>query len=240
MNHPLARGVFAALAGCLLAAAAHAGLRDEIQVFTDDLAGVHEIGIELHMNTAAGAWRLSPEFSYGLTKTLTASIALPFNRDSGGRSDAAGVKVGLKWLPLAAEAGGSGWFLGAGAELARLKSRFDPVRSSIELRGIAGWRNPEWLFAVNPLVAWKRGGGADVAVAAKAARSVNQDLWVGLEYHSELGTTKRIARWCEQANDVFAVVDTRLGAWDLHFGIGRGLTPAAEAWTMKAIVGIPF
>jgi hypothetical protein len=36
------------------------------------------------------------------------------------------------------------------------------------------------------------------------------------------------------------VIDLQKGPIDVNFGVGHGLTGAAEKWVLKMIVGIPF
>ena len=132
----------------------------------------------------------------------------------------------------------SGWFLGVNSELSRLKRRFSQSRNSFELRGMAGYRNDDWLLAVNPLFGWSlspgyRGRSPDLSLATKVARTVKEGLAVGVEYYADLGTVARTRPVGEQANSLYAVVDWSGGGWDLNFGVGRGLNGSAQP-TMKA------
>ncbi len=240
--------------------AAHAELSDEIQVYTDDINDRGDFGLELHVNTTPKGrstpdypgeavphhgWRVTPEFSYGLGSGWEAGLYLPMNRDASGNTQLAGAKLRLKWLPVKPPDGEAGWFFGANGELSRLKKRFSESRSSFELRLMGGWRNPQWLFALNPVFGWKlsdglRSGTADLSLGVKVARTVARDVAMGLEYYADLGTTKRILPASQQASVLYAAVDARLGGWDINFGVGRGLTKSADDLTVKAIVGVPF
>ena len=252
----------AALLACLLGAAApaHAELSDEIQVYTDDINAKGEAGLELHINTSPKGrrtpdypgevtphhgWRLTPEFSYGLSSDWEAGLYLPMSRDANGNAQLAGVKLRLKWLPVKPEEGASGWFLGANGELSRLKKQFSESRTSLELRLIGGWRNADWLLALNPVFGWNLSDGlrsatADVSFGAKVARTVAKDTAVGLEYYADAGTTKRLAFNTQQAQVLYAAIDTRVLGADVNFGVGRGLNSVADKWTVKAIFGVPF
>ena len=125
-----------------------------------------------------------------------------------------------------------------------MKKQFSESRTSFELRLIGGWRNEDWLLALNPVFGWNLSDGlrsstADVSFGAKAARTVAKDLALGFEFYADAGTTKQRS-FARQPRTLYAVVDTRVKAVDLNFGIGRGLDSAADKWTVKAIFGIPF
>jgi hypothetical protein len=259
---PISRALCAALLGSLAAATspAQAELSDEIQVYTDDINHPGQFGLELHANTTRrgrripdypgevvpdGGWRFTPEFSYGLAPSWESGLYLPMNRDASGNSQLAGVKLRLKWLPGRPADGEAGWFFGVNGELSRLKARFSQSRSSFELRLMGGWRNADWLFALNPVFGWNLSDGlrsrtADVALGAKVARSVAKDVGLGFEYYSDLGTTRRIVPASQQGNTLYAAVDARVHGWDLNVGLGWGLTQSADDLTVKAIVGVPF
>jgi hypothetical protein len=250
----------AVLAGLLAAPAAHAALSDEIQVYTDDINAPGESGLELHLNTTPKGrrtpdypgevtphhgWRLTPEFSYGINGDWEAGLYLPLSRDASGNTQLAGAKVRLKWLPVKPADGESGWFFGANGELARMQKQFSESRTSAELRIMSGWRNADWLFALNPVLGWDLSDGmrsatAELSLGAKVARTVAKDVALGVEYYSDLGTTRRIMSWRQQANTVYAAVDAKLGRVDLNVGVGWGLTKSADDLTLKAIVGFPF
>jgi hypothetical protein len=254
----LAVGIFAA--ALALALPARAELSDEIQVYTDDINKPGEFGLELHANTTLRGRRtpdypgevvpdrgvrLTPEFSWGLSRDWEAGLYLPASRDASGNSQIAGAKLRLKWLPVRPEEGATGWFAGANGELSRLKKQFSESRSTFELRLMGGWRSPEWLLAVNPVFGWSlsdglRSAAADLSVGAKVARSVGGGVAAGLEYYSDLGTTRRLLAPGERAQVLYVALDARIGGWDFNAGIGHGLTHAADRTTLKAIVGIPF
>ena len=251
----------AALLACLGAVpAAHAELSDGIEVLTDDIQEAGQFGLGLHVNTTPKGrrtpgypgevvphrgWRVTPALSYGLTPSWEAGLSLPVSREVSGNTQLAGVKLSLKWLPVKPRDGEAGWFFGANGELARLKRQFSESRSSVELRLMGGWRNADWLFALNPVLGWNLSDGmrskaADVALGAKVARTVAKDVAVGLEYYSDLGTTQRIVPWQQQGNALYAALDAKVGRVDLNFAVGWGVTKSADDLTVKAIVGIPF
>lgn len=255
MRYRLASALIA-LAPCL----ASAVLIDEIQVYDDDINAPHVFGLELHANTTPEGrslpeypgevvpnhgLRLTPEFSYGLARAWEAGLYVPTSFDSAGRGSLAGWKLRLKWLPLHGDEGAAGWFAGANGELSRLQSKFSASRDTFELRTIGGYRADSWLVAVNPVFGWDlssgyRSGTPDFSLGVKATHNVADKVAVGAEYYSEMGPTSHILRLRDQANSLFAVIDTEFKSWGINFGIGRGLTGAADKWTVKAIFAIPI
>jgi hypothetical protein len=244
----------------LAPALAGASLIDEIQVYDDDINAPGVFGLELHANTTPDGrsvpdypgevvpnhgLRLTPEFSYGLTRAWEAGLYVPTSFDSSGNGSVAGWKLRLKWLPLHGDEGEAGWFAGANGELANLEDRYSASREAFELRTIFGYRAPEWLVAVNPVFSHDlspgyRAGAPDFSLGVKATHAVAGKVSVGAEYYSEMGTISHILPLSEQANTIFGVVDAQLGSWGLNFGIGRGLTGSADKWTVKAIFAIPL
>ena len=237
-----------------------AALSDEIQVYTDDINDPGEFGLELHLNTTPRGralpaypgeavpqhgWRLTPEFSYGLSPSLEAGLYLPTNRDAAGNTTLAGAKLRLKWMPVRGSAESGGWFLGANGELSRLAQRFSQSRDSFELRLMSGYRGADWLVAINPVFGWDlssgyRGRSPDFSLSGKVARNISPHVAIGAELYCELGTLGRILPASQQANTLYAAVDVKAGGWDINLGLGRGLTSAADAYTVKAIFGLPF
>ncbi len=238
-----------------------AALYDEIQVYTDDINAPGEFGLELHVNTTprgrsepayAGeavpnrGWRVTPEFSYGLSRDFEAGLYLPISRErSGGGTQLAGAKVRLKWVPVHAQDHG-GWFFGLNGELSRLQRRYAESRDGFELRTMLGWRNARWLVAVNPVLGWDlspgfRGNSPETGLSSKIARTLGDSGFaVGLEHYAGLGTLARTSPFGQQSSTLYTVVDYSGHGWELNFGVGRGLTSASDAWSIKAIVGFPF
>jgi hypothetical protein len=260
-TNPLLAGLLAAslIFGAAGMRNAHAELSDEIQVYTDDINEPGRFGLELHVNTTPKGrskpdypgevvpnhgWRLTPEFSYGLAPNWEAGLYLPASRDASGNTELAGAKVRLKWLPVKPADGEAGWFFGANGELSRLKKQFSESRTSAELRLMGGWRNRDWLFALNPVFGWNlsdglRSGTADLSLGTKIARTVARDVAVGIELYADAGTTKR-PTLRDQAQTLYGTIDAEVGGWSINFGVGRGLTHSADKLTVKAIVGVPF
>jgi hypothetical protein len=244
----------------LLAAPARAALPDEIQVYADGINAPGEFGVELHVNatpkgrrapefanevTPHHGLRVTPELSWGLTRTLEAGFYLPYTRDAEGRVLFGGPKARLKWLPLQPGEDGKGWFAGANGEYSWLNRNFEQETRRLELRPIVGWKNAEWLFAANPVLDWalngpERDGRPTFSPSLKAARTIAPGLALGVEYYAGLGPFGRPAPREERPQTLYFAVETECTPLPLHFGIGRGLNGAADKWTVKAIVEFSF
>jgi hypothetical protein len=248
------------LALLLSPALSRAALSDEIQVYDDDINAPRAFGLEVHVNgTPSGrstpdypgevvpnhGIRVTPEFSYGLTRSWEAGLYVPSSFDSAGRGSLAGWKLRLKWLPVHGDEGEASWFAGANGELSRLQQKYSASRDAFELRTIGGYRADSWLIAVNPVFGWDlspgfRSGTPDFSLGVKATHKVAEKVSLGAEYYSEMGTLSHILPLREQSNALFAVVDAEFKSWGINFGVGRGLTGAADKWTVKAIFAIPL
>jgi len=256
----IARAAAALLLLALAAAPARAVLPDEIQVYTDDINAPGEFGLELHLNTTPGAGRppsfpgevttrhglrATPEFSWGLTRTLEFGLYLPFERDGDDRLLFGGPKARLKWLPLKPGEGGTGWFAGLNWEYAALNRNFETATRTLELRPILGWRGREWLLAANPVVDWnlngpERRGRPDFNPSFKVARTVAEGLVLGFEYYADLGPLGRPLPGAQQAHTLYFAIETTRTPVPLHFAIGRGLKDDSDKWTVKMILEFSF
>lgn len=245
----------------LLAAAlpSRAALQDEVQVYDDSINARGERGLELHVNTTPRGratpdypgevtpqhgLRITPEFSYGLGHGLEAGLYLPVNTQSGGKTELAGLKLRMKWLPFEA-VDGVGGFGGLNVELSRLAQRYSFSRWGAEARFIAGWRNADWLLAANPTLEFdlsdgQRGNRPGLSLGLKAARQVLPGLAAGLEVYTDTGPLGRRLPWQQQDNRVFVALDVDQKPWVFNLGVGRGITEAADRWTVKAIFELPF
>ena len=250
---------WALLALGTLATAARADLKDEIQVYADDINAPGEFHLELHLNatpsgrstpgypgeiTPAHAIRLTPEFSYGISQDWEAGLYLPTLRDGNGSLYVAGAKLRMKWLPIQPHEG-SGAFAGLNVELSQVAARFELDRRSLEARPMLGWRSPEWLVAFNPTLDFALAGPgrsrpADFSPSIKVARTVTDWAAVGLEYYSDLGPVTEIESFGQQMRTLFVAIDVDRKPWVFNFGIGRGFGAENDAWTVKAIFEIPL
>jgi hypothetical protein len=62
--------------------------------------------------------------------------------------------------------------------------------------------------------------------AARLARKLDPDLFVGLEYYADFGEIGRFGKRSDQQHTLFALTDFKLGVFSVNFGLGYGLTPA--------------
>jgi hypothetical protein len=233
---------------------------DEIQVYTDDINKPGEYGLELHMNTTPAGrstpnypgdsiprhgFRLTPEFSYGLTRDFEAGLYLPTVRDADGSLSAAGVKLRLKWLPLKPEEGAEGFYGGVNFELARVDQRYSQTPLASEVRMIGGYRAEKWLIGINPILDFDlspgyRNGGPDFVFGLKAMREVLPGISLGTEYYTAVGKLTHPLPHSLQENTLYLVMDYDRKPWVFNFGVGRGMTGATDQWTVKAIFDVPF
>lgn len=239
---------------------AAAALPDEIQVYVDDLNDPGRYSLELHANAtpvgvtapqypgeavAAHGVRLTPEFAYGLTPDLEAGLYLPLIHPAGDGVHDAGFKLRLKWIPLKQPHQEAGFFAGLNGEWSDVAYRYEAARRGLELRPIWGWRNAEWLLAVNPvldlaLAGPQRSQPPSFQPQGKVARTVAPGLAAGIEYYTDLGAISGTAPWSAQQHTLYLALDVDRAPWNFNIGIGRGLTPATDRWTFKVIFEIPL
>ncbi|MDR3416153.1 MAG: hypothetical protein P4L83_08205 [Nevskia sp.] len=249
----------AALAATLAGAAAHAELEDEIQVYTDDINKPGEFHLELHVNntpegrsapdypgevTPNHGTRINPEFSYGLTDALEAGMYIPTNLQSNGAYSVAGSKLRLKWMPVRPGEHG-GWYAGENVELSDLAKKYSESRLTMEFRTIGGYHDDTWLIAFNPIFDLNLSPDTDrrnpdFNIGLKVSRRIFQGVLLGPEYYSDFGHVRHFDSWGAQNNMLYLVTDVDRGPLPFQFGVGRGLTPATDKWTVKAIFEIPF
>ena len=246
---------------CLLAGAAVAALAaqpamatDEIQVYNAGIAAPGQFTIQQHLNyvplgvkdppfpgglISHNSVNGTPEFAYGVTDWWELGLYLPFAiKDQQFLSDA----FKLRTLFVSPNAEQRNLFYGVNFEFSNTTPRFSQSRFGMEIRPIIGVRNADWEFIVNPIVdiSFGRYGEADFAPAARLARKVAPETYVGLEYYSDFGEIGNFARLQDQQHTLFAVTDFKLGVFDVDFGVGYGLTPASDRWVVKTIIGYAF
>ena len=260
-NKQLRSSASAIIASIVLLAAtpAHA-ITDEIQVYTDDINKPHELGLELHVNTTPSGrstpdypgdsppWhglRLTPEFSYGLSETFEGGLYLPSVLDADGNYSVAGFKLRLKWIPQKPGEGASGWYYGVNWELSDVNKKFSESRYATELRTIGGYRGPDWLIGINPIFDWDlspghRGGGPDFILGVKAMHDIARGIALGAEYYNSVGKLNHPLPHDLQDETLYLAMDFDRKPWVFNIGIGKGLTSAADNWTVKAIFEIPL
>jgi hypothetical protein len=248
-----------ALVAALAAGPGHATLQDGIDVDDDGTSAPGQARVQWQVNTTPSgrgvpaypgevpplhAVRITPEVSWGIAPAAEVALSVPTVVRPDGRYEAAGAKVNVKWVPLR-PVDGVGAFAGVKAELGHLAFRYSQSPTSLETRFIAGWRNADWLLAVNPALAFGLSPGwrarrPDLALAVKVARNVRPGIAGGVELYATPGPLGRALSWREQDNRIFLALDVDRKPWIFNVGVGRGLTPAADRWTLKAIFELPL
>jgi hypothetical protein len=246
--------------GLTLAAAGGARAADEeIQVYMDEMNARGAFGLDLHLNDVASGdavpdapggqialhrFRLTPEWSYGLTKDLELGLYLPLATVEGnGRVQAAGIKGRVKFIAPKAE--GQDWWAGLNFEIGRVNHTLDVNPWNAELKGIWGMRKGRWTLGLNAnldfAVAGPDKGPATLEIATKLGWRVRPGLDVGIESYNGVGEITSLGRrLSRQDQATYAVIDKSLGKWDLNFGVGHGYGGASDGWVLKAVVGVPI
>jgi hypothetical protein len=246
----------AGLAGALVLLASPQAARatDEIQVYNAAIAEVGQFTIQQHLNYVANGQKEppfpggipshnslngTPEFAYGVTDWWELGLYLPFSvQNQQFLSDA----FKLRTLFVSPHAADRNFFYGVNFEFSYEMPRFSQTRFGLEIRPIVGVRNSAYEFIVNPIVdvGFGRYGEVDFAPAARVARKVGDDLFVGLEYYADFGEIGKFRNLPDQSHTLFAVTDFKVGDFGVNFGVGYGLTPASDRLVVKTIIGYAF
>ncbi|HEX5392059.1 MAG TPA: hypothetical protein VFW68_02175 [Rhodocyclaceae bacterium] len=257
---PFRKLLAAGLLFLLQASLAHAALSDEIQVYTDDLTEQGGFGVELHVITLPKGRKepdyqgesvpyhslyTTAELSWGLTPTTDIGLYIPGVRDgTTGRIELAGLKGRFKWLPVKGDEINGGWFSGVNFELGNVAHQYNQVRTNLEVRFMAGWRDANWLLGINPVLGYELSdnpaGHPGYGFGLKATRRVAPGIALGTEYYTDRGNIGHTLPWEQQDNRLFLVMDYDRKPWNFNFGIGRGFTHAADKLTIKTIFELPF
>lgn len=230
---------------------------EEIQVYMDEMNHAGESGVDIHQNyvfsgnavpdypgaqTPTHVFRLTPEFSYGLTDNFELGAYILSSRDALNNLNIDGEKLRLKYI--AAKQAGQSYFVGANFEIGSVAHRVDQNPWAAQLKGIYGVRTGRWTFAVNPNASWVVSGPIATPVTleidTKLAYEIKQDDAVGLESYNGMGSINNPFHPGQQNQDLYLVLDTILNGFDWNFGLGRGFSSISDKWVAKAIVSIPF
>jgi hypothetical protein len=237
-----------------LLAASPAAASDEIQVYTGEIAGPREWTLQQHLNYGLrartgrdypgalpnrGTVNGTPELAYGVTDWYELGLYAPFAVHED-RFYPGGAKI--RNLFVTPDAGNRAFFYGLNTELSWAPHRFSRSLWNLEFRPIIGVHTGRWEIASNPIVDFGIGGHQPSAFlpANRVSYAVTETLSFGAESYSDFGSPGRFASFNNQAHQIFAVTDVRLGAFDINIGIGRGLTPASDRWAVKTIFGFAF
>jgi hypothetical protein len=230
-------------------------VHDEIQVYNAEIAAVGQWTYQQHLNYAAvgqsqpevpggflsnHALQGTPEFAYGLTDWWEAGFYLPFAVDGDSQFLSDGAKI--RSLFVVPDAAKRSFFYGINFELGYELPRFSSTPWGLEIRPIIGVRNKEWEFIVNPIVdvSFGSGGEADFAPAARLARNLGEDRFIGLEYYADFGKIGSFLPLQQQDQQLFAVADFRISKIDVELGAGYGFTTGSDRFVLKAILGYAF
>jgi hypothetical protein len=118
-----------------------------------------------------------------------------------------------------------------------------PAPWNTEIKAIAGWHSGPWRVAANVNVDTAlsaNGGPATVEVTSRLARDIGHDIALGVEAYDTLGRISRPGPLNYFEQSVYLTADVPAPGFDLHVGVGRGLTSAADPWVVKAILGFKF
>jgi hypothetical protein len=110
---------------------------------------------------------------------------------------------------------------------------------NMEIRPIVGRRKGDYEFIINPIVdlGFGHNGDAIFAPAARFARKFGENFSLGVEYYTDLGPIQNFVPFNEQQHNIYAVVDFKIGRFDVDAGIGYGLTPGSDRVMAKMIIG---
>jgi hypothetical protein len=251
-------GLIAVSAAALFAATPALAGPEEIQVYMDELDAPGELGLDVHANYVPSGGqvgdypgeqqsvhrlRITPEFSYGLTRNLEFGAYLPLaTLDNHGQFGIDGIKFRLKYILPRAER--QKWFVGANFEIGRVDHQLDINPYNAEFKVIAGMRAGRWTIAGNAsidfTVSGPEPGPASLEIASKVNYSLSERVALGVENYSGLGEFRSLGHFGASEQASYVTIDTRLRRWDLNFGVGRGYGSNPDKWIVKAVIGVPI
>jgi hypothetical protein len=228
---------------------------DEIQLYNAEIAEVGQFTVQQHLNyTLNGhtqpdfpgglvpnhALNGTPEFAYGVTDWFELGLYIPWAVNAGDQFLSNAIK--LRTLFVTPDAAKKDFFYGLNFEYDFPTPPFGQTRFAMEIRPIIGWRNPQWEFIVNPIVdlSFGRLGEFDFVPAARLARKLGDDFFLGVEYYADLGAPGSFPSFQQQQHQVFGVVDFKVGVIDVDFGVGYGITSGSDRLVAKTILSYAF
>lgn len=230
---------------------------DEIQVYTDEMNEPGQYGVELHLNyvpkgskevshdgeiASNHRFQATPEFSYGITKSLEAGLYVPTAISSDGNFYATGLRPRLKYIHPQAE--GSVFFWGLNTEFGYSTLKVTDTMWGMEIRPIMGVRTDKWLVSFNPIIdiPLSKGGmhAAAFEPSLKVMRKINDELELGIEHYAGLGAMSNLQGWKNQEQTTYVAADFKVKGMEVNFGVGHGYQKAEDDWVIKSIVAFPF
>ncbi len=246
------------LAGMLMAMQSALAAPEEIQVYMDEMDAPGQWGLDMHVNDvsssgsnvlypgqlpAAHLFRVTPEWSYGLTPYLElGAYWLTADSPANGGWQWLGEKARIKFI--APKAAGQTWFWGANLEVGKTSSLMDINPWNGELKLILGDRPGNWEFATN-LNFDRALEGPDiqptmVELDDRISYRVSPDWRIGAEAYNQLGSVNVPAPLADYSEMLYMVADTSWHHWDFNLGLGHGLTAVSDHWVAKMIIGVPL
>jgi len=255
---PSSSGVSLRTVGVVLAVvagAAGAGAQtDEIQVYDASIAAPHEVTLTLHTNYVADgdtqpafpgavvanrSLNGALEWAYGVADWFEAGLYFPvWSRDAQQGLGYDGMK--LRALFVSPHGDARHFAYGVNFEFSVNQPRWDASHYTGEMRGILAWHFTAWDLILNPIFDTSFDGVANLVFAPCARVDYNADkAWsIALEQYSDFGPVSSFYSWSAQSHQLYAVVDRHWTKWDAELGVGRGLTSASDAWTVKVILAV--
>jgi hypothetical protein len=250
----LARARLLSLALCI--AVARPGLAlaqsDEIQVYDGGLADRGVLNLTLHNNytprgetapafpgavVADRSWNGVPEWAYGVNRWFEAGLYLPlYTLDKHQGWGLNGFK--LRTLFAVPDADDQTFVYGTNFEFSFNAERWDPTRFTSEIRPIIGWHLKRVDLFFNPILdtAYDGLGKLEFEPSTRLAYRLRGAWALAVEEYADLGPLEDLHPTSEQAHQLYGVVDGRWRAVDVEFGVGAGLTAAADDVTLKLIL----
>lgn len=182
----------------------------------------------------------TPEFAYGVADWLELGLYAPFTITPDGTFYSQGAK--LRVLAVSPNAAERKFFYGMNVELSYVTPAFSQSTVGLEFRPILGVRDLGWEAIINPIVDINFGayGSVQFSPAARVARQVATELWLGAEYYSSFGPFNSFGSAQGQRHSLFAVVDFVAFGVDVNFGVGFGLTDPTDQVVAKLIISRSF
>ena len=229
---------------------------DEIQVYTGELAGVHEASLTLHANYTPRGLKIAGipggvvtdrsvngtfEWAYGVNEWFEAGLYLPvysITRDGSVLLD--GGKVRALFAVPHAEL--RSFFYGVNFEYSRNAKHWDTSRYSGEIRPIVGARRGAWDVIANPIfdTSFDGVGALVFAPSLRVANNITPEFAVAFEQYSEFGQLNGLTPRGQQPQSLFAVTDISRGTFNMELGAGYGFTDASDRLVLKMILARSF
>lgn len=222
---------------------------DEIQVYDAGITAPGQFNLTLHNNfTPSGRTQAAipggvvpdhalngvPEFAYGVTDWFEAGVyagIYTLTRAGGLLFDGAKLRA-LLVVPHAHE---RLFFYGVNFELSYNTAHWASRRYAGEIRPIVGVHLGRIDLIANPIVDtdFNGLGKLDFAPAARIACGLTDRFTVALEHYADFGPVEHFAPHSDRSQTLFAVLDYGNNAGGIEFGVGRGLTRAADGVVVK-------